>query len=180
LKRVLISIFAVVFAFSAMAMAGDGCSEAAKKACGAAKAKSGCCAAKAKTASAQKLSKDNSEEIVTEDHSCPDVGERAALQGFHESMHPLHMALNEQDYDAIREGLPSLLKASKAVDKYKCEGYDKCSKECRKTFDSRKDDLLDAVKSLKKACKGKDNEKVMASFDKMHEAYITFASTCSH
>jgi hypothetical protein len=182
LKRVLISIFAVAFAFSAMALAGDGkgCSEAAKKACAAAKTKAGCCAKKAKAASAQTISGENAGELTKADHSCPDVGERAALQGFHESMHPLHMALNDQNYDAIREGLPSLLKASKAVDKYKCEGYDKCSKDCRKTFDSRKDDLLDAVKSLKKACKGKDNEKVMASFDNMHEAYITFASTCSH
>jgi len=92
----------------------------------------------------------------------------------------MHVALSESNFDAVREGLPNLIKASKAVDKYKCEGYDKCSKECRKTFDSRKDDLMDAVKSLKKACKGKDNEKVTASFDKMHEAYITFANTCSH
>jgi hypothetical protein len=180
LKRVLISIFAIVFAFSAVAMAGDGCSEAAKKACGAAKAKSGCCAAKAKTATAQKISADNTEEMVKVDHACPDVGDRAALQGFHESMHPLHMALSEQNYDAVREGLPSLLKASKAVDKFKCEGYENCPKDLRKAFDRNKKELLNAVNSLKKACKDKDNEKVTASFDKMHEAYITFANTCSH
>jgi hypothetical protein len=182
LKRVLISIFAVAFVFSAMALAGDkdGCSEAAKKACAAAKTKAGCCASKANAASVQKITAEKAEETVKEDHTCPDVGSRAALQGFHETMHPLHMALGEENYDAVREGLPGLLKATRAVSEYKCEGYDKCSEECRKTFDSRKGELVDAVNGLKKACKGKDNEKVTASFDKMHEAYITFANTCSH
>lgn len=182
MKRILISILTVIFAFSAIAVAGDGkdCSEAAKKACGAANTKSGCCAAKTKTASVQKLSGDNSEEIAKEDLACPDVGDRAALQGFHESMHPMHMALSEGNYDAVREGLPSLLKASEGVNKFKCEGYENCPKDQRKAFDSNKKELLSAVKDLKKACKGKDNEKVTASFDKMHEAYITFANTCSH
>lgn len=182
MKRVLISIFAVTFVFSAVVMAGDGegCSEAVKKACAAAKTKAGCCAAKAKAASAQKLSRDNSEEIVKEDHTCPDVGGRTALQEFHESMHPLHMAVGAQDYEAVREGLPGLLKASKAVGDYKCEGYENCPKDQKKAFDSNKKELLNAVKDLNKACKGKDDEKVTASFDKMHEAYITFANTCSH
>jgi hypothetical protein len=175
LKRVLIFIFVVTFLFSAISFAGDGkgCSEAAKKACAAAKSKAGCGAKKAQTASVQKTSSEAG-------HACPDVSERPALLQFHESMHPMHVSLSANDYDAVREGLPGLLKASKAVDKYKCDGYDKCTKDCRKTFDSRKKDLLRAVKDLKKTCKGKDDDKLMASFDKMHEAYITFANTCSH
>lgn len=166
-----------IFLLSTFAIAGDekGCSEAAKKACAAAKTKAGCLAKKNQTASVEQP-----KETAETGHACPDVGDRAALRDFHESMHPLHMALSEHNYDAVREGLPGLLEASKAVDKYRCEGYDRCSKECRKTFDSRKKELLNAVKDLKKACKGKDDEKVTASFDKMHEAYITFANTCSH
>lgn len=181
MKRVLISFFAVAFAFSAIAMAGDGdgCSEAARKACGAAKTKAGCCAKKAKVSSAKTISGETAVVLTEADDACPEVGDRAALKDFHESMHPLHMALSAQNYDAVREGLPDLLKASKEVKKFKCEGYDKCSKDCRKTFDNRKRELLQAVSGLKKACKGKDNEKVMVSFDKMHEAYISFANTCS-
>ncbi|UCE64965.1 MAG: hypothetical protein JSU85_08750 [Candidatus Zixiibacteriota bacterium] len=180
MRRILFSIFALVFLLSSFAGAGDGkgCSEAAKKACAAAKTKAGCSAKKAEMVSVRNLQE--SDEKTKKDHICPDAGGRAALQVFHESMHPLHMALSEQNYDTVREGLPGLLEASKALDKYKCEGYDKCSRECRKTFDSRKKELMKAVRDLKKACKGKDNEKMTASFDKMHEAYITFANTCSH
>jgi hypothetical protein len=169
-----------VFLLSSFAVAGDGkgCSEAAKKVCPAAKTKAGCGAKKAESASVESLQKSGEE--AKKDHVCPDVGDRAALREFHEYMHPMHVALGERNFEAVRKELPGLLKASKAVDKYKCEGHDKCSKECRKTFESRKDDLLDSVKSLKNACKGDDDDKVMASFDKMHEAYITFANTCSH
>lgn len=180
MRRILFSIFALVFLLSSFAGAGDGkgCSEAARKACAAAKTKAGCSAKKAEAASVQNLQK--SDEEAKAGHICPDVGDKAALQEFHESMHPMHIAMGEQNYDAVREGLPSLLNASKTVDKYKCEGHDKCSRECRKTFDKRKKELLNAVKDLKKACKGKNDEKVTASFDKMHEAYITFANSCSH
>ena len=177
MRRILFSIFMLIFLLSSFAGAGDGkgCSEAAKKVCPAAKTKAGCGAKKAESASLQTLQK--SDEEAKAGHICPDVGDKAALQEFHESMHPMHVALGEQNYDAVREGL---LKASKTVDKYKCEGHDKCSKECRKIFKNRKNDLMNALKNLKKACKGKNDEKVTASFDKMHEAYITFANTCSH
>ena len=181
MRRFLISIFVVAFLFSAIAIAGNqGCSEAARKACTASKTKAACDAHKTSEASVQIASSEKADETAEADHVCPDVGGRTALQGFHECMHPLHMALSNDDYDAIREGMPSLLKASKAVEKYECKGYDKGSKEFRETFDSRKKELLNAVNDLKKACKGKDNEKVTASFDKMHEAYIAFANTDSH
>ena len=180
MRRALFSIFALTLLLWSFATAGDGkgCSEAARKACGAAKTKAGCSAKNAEAAAVQNLQKSDKE--AKEGHICPDVGDKAALQEFHESMHPMHVALGEQNYDAVREGLPGLLKASKTVDKYKCEGHDKCSKECRKIFKNRKNDLMNALKNLKKACKGKNDEKVTASFDKMHEAYITFANTCSH
>jgi len=163
-----------------MAGDGEGCSEAVKKACAAAKTKAGCCASKAKTTTAQEKSAEKSAEVSVVDQNCPDVGGRTALREFHESMHPLHMAVGAKDYDAVREGLPGLLKASEAVGEYKCEGYENCPKDQKKAFDSNKKELLNAVKNLKKACKGKDDEKVTASFDKMHEAYIAFANTCSH
>ena len=184
-----------MFAFSATVLGSDGkgCSEAAKKACTAAKTDAGCSAAKsseaAVTASEQAaveptaVKPAEAEQIAktsTDSHVCPDVAGKSALQGFHESMHPLHMALSENNFDAIRSGMPNLLKASKAVENYKCDGYDKCPKEVRSNFENRKKDLLEAVSGLKTACKGKDDAKVTAAFDKMHEAYITFANTCSH
>jgi hypothetical protein len=194
LKRILISIFAVAFAFSAMALAGEGvgCNHAAKKAEASPKTKAGCCAAKTAKASsamaaqvaqdeagkAAQIAQDESGKAPMEGHVCPDVEGQSALMNFHETMHPLHMALGANDIAAVREGLPNLLKASKTMEKYKCEGYENCPKDERKSFDRNKKELLNAVKDLKKACKGKDDAKVTASFDKMHEAYITFANTC--
>lgn len=188
MKRVLISISALALVFSMVAMASDGseCSEAAKKACASAKTKAGCCATKTahkSSAMADQVSADaavKAEVSSAGAHVCPDVAGKTALQEFHESMHPLHMALGENDFAAIREGLPILLKASKSVKDYKCVGYDNCPKDERKAFDRNKKELLNAVKDLKKACKGNNDAKVTASFDKMHEAYITFANTCTH
>lgn len=194
MKRIIFLAFIFVFAIGVVVVSaeGDGCGKAAKKASAAAGTKS-CCAAKAKTASIEKLSDKDAQKSLScsgknshaskslsgEKSHCPDVSSRAALEGFHESMHPMHVALGEKDFDTIREKLPSLIKASKNVSDYKCASSDKCSDPCRKTFDGRKADLIDSVEQLKLACKGKDNELVTASFDGMHEAYITFANTCS-
>jgi hypothetical protein len=163
-----------------MALAGDekGCSEAVRKACPHAKAEAGCDSHKA--AGVQKVSVEESRESTEESHVCPDVKDRAALQGFHESMHPMHMALSSSDYDDVRAGLPNLLKASEAIEQYKCKGYENCPRDERKAFDQNKKVLIQAIKDLKEACKGDNNEKVTASFDKMHEAYISFANACSH
>lgn len=195
MKRIILLAFIFVFAIGVVVVSaeGDGCDKAAKKASAAAGAKS-CCAAKAKTASVEKLSDKDVKKSFScsgtsshaaknlsgeKSHACPDVSSNAALEGFHESMHPMHVALGEKDFDTIREKLPNLITASKSVADYKCASYDKCSDASRKTCDSMKTDLIDSVEQLKLACKGGDNELVAVSFDGMHEAYITFANTCS-
>jgi hypothetical protein len=160
------------------AYAGEGCGAKAKAA-GAKDAKvKACCAAKAKAAASVTLSDEEGKEESA--HVCPDVSGRVALKNFHHAMHPMHMALGESDFDGLREKLPALVEATKAVGEYKCDGYEKCSEPCRKDFDGRKAELLESVDKLEEACKGKDNEIVTASFDVMHEAYITFANTCVH
>ncbi len=178
MKRILFTVLVIVLAMGIVtAYAGDGCgAKATVKDAGAAKAKA-CCAGKSKAdCGAKALSGEKAEG----GHKCPDVSEQAALMNFHEAMHPMHMALQESNFDLLREKLPVLIKTTKAVGDYKCDGYEKCSDPCRKNFDGKKGDLLESVNSLKEACKGKDNEKVTAAFDIMHEAYISFANICVH
>lgn len=109
---------------------------------------------------------------------CPDVSSKEALNAFHESLHPMHMALGEGKYDEIRSLYSKLELASAGVAAYKCPMGDKCPPECRKEFEARKANLLKSVEVLGAACKGDDNKKVEETFNVMHEAYIKFASTC--
>lgn len=157
MRRLLFTVFVLVFVFGITA----------------GYAWSSSCCSKAK---ADGHSKEKSEAK----HHCPDVSGRADLKGFHEAMHPMHMALMDEDFDELQKCLPDLLKASQALADYKCEGYEKCSKPCKKGFDGKKAELIEAVDGLKEVCRGKDNEKMTANFDVMHEAYITFANVCVH
>ena len=181
MKRILFTVLIIVLAMGIVtAYAGEGCgAKATAKDAGATKAKA-CCAGKAKAECATTKTLSGDKAGAKEDHVCPDVTERTALMNFHEAMHPMHVAYQENNFDQLREKLPTLMKTTKAVGEYKCDGYEKCSDPCRKNFDGKKGDLLESVNSLKEACKGKDNEKVTAAFDVMHEAYITFANTCAH
>ena len=175
MKRLLFTGLVLVFVFgitAGYAWSDSCCSK--KKADGDVKASA------AKKAGQCTRAKGLSDEESKGKHHCPDVSERAALNEFHEAMHPMHAALNEKDFEELNECLPSLLKASQALIDYKCEGYEKCSEPCKKDFDGRKAELIEAVDGLKEVCKGKDNEKMTANFDVMHEAYITFANTCVH
>lgn len=175
-------MFTVVFAFGiTAAYAGDeGCPGAkastAGKTCPA--KKTGCSMKQAK-AETDEDEAPSEEESKTE-HVCPDVSGRASLENFHEAMHPMHVALIEEDFDEFDSCLPDLVKASQALTAYKCERYDKCPDDCRKNFDGKKAELIEAVDHLSEACKGKDTEKITADFDVMHEAYITLANTCDH
>jgi hypothetical protein len=112
--------------------------------------------------------------------ACPDVSDRSQLETFHELMHPMHMALEDQDYATIRTGMPKLAEASKGVAAYKCPASDKCSPDCVKKFDEKKAMFLKSVDELNAACKTDDNAKVDATFGVMHEAYVGFASMCAH
>lgn len=190
MRRFLFSVFVLLLVVGiAAAFAGDSDKAAsvkdAKAACGANKVDAACCAkgqtqASATLAAANTGDKEESADPAeTKDHVCPDVSNRNSLKTFHEAMHPMHMALGEGDFDALRKGLPVLVDASKGVTDYKCDGYDKCSDTCRKNFDGKKAEFLESVDGLKKACKGKDNEKVTGAFNVMHEAYIVFANTCA-
>lgn len=176
MRRILFSVFVLVMAAALVASADDGSSaKAASKA-------AGCCAGgKMKASCAQAMAaqvKSEGSEKVDAGHVCPDVTGRTALMEFHEAMHPMHMALGASDFNTLREGLPQLLEASKEVKDYKCAGYENCPKDARKNFDGRRSDLMKAVKNLKKACKGKDDEKVAEKFNIMHEAYIALANAC--
>ena len=176
MKRLLFTLFVLVFVFGITAAyaGGEGCPAAVKAACAgkaSAAKKAGCPMSKAE---ADALSE---KESKTE-HVCPDVSGKAKLNQFHEAMHPMHVAVMEEDFDEFNERLPNLLKASEALADYKCHGYEKCSEPCRKDFDGKKAELIEAVDDLKEVCKGKDNEKITVNFDVMHEAYITFANTC--
>jgi hypothetical protein len=169
-RRALIAAFVIVFVFGiAFALAGDENCQMAKK--------TGCCASKAEAqgTGASAYSDDEKEQAA---HVCPDVTGRTALQEFHEAMHPMHMALGAEDFEKFDECLPTLMKASKRLVDYKCDGYEKCPESCRKNFDGKKAELIQAVDQLSEACKGKDKERITADFDVMHEAYITFANTC--
>ena len=152
MKRVVLFVFVILLAMSVTAAyAGDGCSKAAKKSC----AKS--CGLKAKDTTAKGDDEKKAETEVKDkhagcahaakveetvagkehaDHVCPDVKDRAALNDFHTAMHPMHVALSDEDYAAIRAGYPKLMATTKAVNAYNCDGYDKCSDACRTNLSS--------------------------------------------
>ena len=173
MRRLLFTVFVIVFVFGIAAgyAWGDSC----------------CPKAKATTTDNEptaqlqvaKADAHSGEESKAKQH-CPDVSGRADLKGFHEAMHPMHMALMGENFEELHECLPELLKASKALADYKCEGYEKCSETCKKGFDGKKAEFLESIDNLAKACKGEDSEKITANFDVMHDAYITFANCCVH
>ncbi len=175
MKRLLFTGLVLVFVFGITAgyAWGDSC-------CSKTKAEGDVKASAAKKAGQCTRAKGLSDEEFKGKHHCPDVSERAALNEFHEAMHPMHAALNEKDFEGLNKCLPNLLKASAALVDYRCEGYEKCSNPCKKGFDGKKAEFLESIDMLAEACKGKDNEKMTANFDVMHEAYITFANTCVH
>gem|GEM_PF-3337587 len=174
MRRILFSLLAIILVFGVVNIyAQEGCGgKAAAKSSGG----KSCCANKGAQASCAKMM---SQDKGASKEGCPDVTGRAALTEFHTAMHSMHQALGANDFVALREGLPQLLKTTDGVKDYKCDGNSQCSKECRKDFDNKKSALLKSVKDLKKACKGNDDQKVADKFNVMHEAYIAFAGVCS-
>jgi hypothetical protein len=112
--------------------------------------------------------------------TCPDTKDQAALENFHKAMQPMHAALEENKYAELRGGYTDLAKASEGIKTYNCPMSDKCTPECKKSFDGKKADLLKSVEELGVACNGTDDKKLEASFMTMHEAYVGFASMCQH
>jgi len=110
-----------------------------------------------------------------EGHACPTDTKCKELDEFHEAMHPLHMALENTDYDAIRAGYPMLVSKADALKNLKCA--ETCAAD-KKDFDKKRDNLIKEVASLGKAVKGSDNEKLALGFDKMHAAYVELGNLC--
>lgn len=176
MKRFLFTVFVLVFVFGIAFAGSERCGE--KKSASAHKSEYCGKKAEAQASAATSLSDEEAKEKTK--HVCPDVSGKTRLNEFHEAMHPMHVAVMDEDFEELRKCLPNLLKASEAVADYKCHGYEKCSEACKKNFDGKKAELIEAVDHLSEACKGKDTEKITANFDIMHEAYITFANVCVH
>jgi copper chaperone CopZ len=102
-------------------------------------------------------------------HTCPTISKCQELIDFHEAMHPLHMALSDGDYETIRAGYADLQAKAEAVRKMKCD--ETCVKDV-KAFEKKRQEFLDCVAKLGKACQGKNDAELSAAFDNMHDAYI--------
>jgi hypothetical protein len=111
--------------------------------------------------------------------SCPDVSGKNELMNFHETMSPMHMAYEKNDYAEIKNRMPKMMEAAKKLVDYKCPTEAKCTPECLKNFEGKKDVLLRAVEMLEVACKGNDNQKIGAAFESVHSSFVDFGSFCS-
>lgn len=111
--------------------------------------------------------------------SCPDVSGKNELMNFHEAMSPMHIAYEKNDYAEIKNRMPKMMEAAKKLVDYNCPTETKCTPECLKNFEGKKDVLLRAVEMLEVACKSDDNQKIGAAFESVHSSYIDFASFCN-
>ena len=111
--------------------------------------------------------------------ACPDVAGKAQLENFHNALEPMHQALNEKDYDAMRGSMPKLDEAASGLKAAQCPGGDKCPPDCRKNFEAKRANLLKTVDEVNAAGMGTDNAKLEEAFMAMHTAYIEFASSCN-
>jgi len=112
---------------------------------------------------------------MTETHACPTDTKCKELTDFHETMHPLHMALENADFTAIRDGYPMLAKKAEALKSIEC------AKTCpanSKDFTKKRDNLIKEVANLGKAVKGSNDKKLAKEFDKMHTAYEELGNLC--
>lgn len=102
-------------------------------------------------------------------HVCPTIKECKELIAFHDAMHVMHEALSADNYDGIRNGYPLLAERAEAVKAMKAN--DNIVTDTKK-FNKLRKVLLKDVKSLGKACKGNNNEKLTNAFNKMHDSYV--------
>jgi hypothetical protein len=110
---------------------------------------------------------------------CPDVTGKAQLENFHNALEPMHQALNEKNYDAMRSSMPTLEEAASGLKAAQCPMGDKCPPDCKKNFEAKRANLLKTVDDVNVASKGTDNAKLENAFNAMHTAYIEFASSCN-
>ena len=101
--------------------------------------------------------------------SCPSLNECQELIQFHEAMEPMHMAYEEGDFQAMRDGFKNLAERAVAVknmplNKYKIDDPQK--------FDQKRSVLIDCVENLGSACQNDDDKGIAKAFMAMHEAYV--------
>lgn len=125
---------------------------------------------------AKSMSSASSELTAKDDHFCPTLHKSTALIEFHKAMHPLHKALNNGDYQKIRDGFTAL---SSNIETVKQMKYDASFKANPKEFEKKRKELAKRVKKLGKAVKDSDDKRLVKEFDKMHEAYIALGSICN-
>jgi len=112
---------------------------------------------------------------AAESHACPTDVKCKELTDFHEAMHPLHMALEKADFEAIRTGYPTLAQKVDALKKLDCAKT--CSAN-KKDFTKKRDKLVKRVDKLGKAVKGDNDKKLAKEFDSMHDAYVELGNLC--
>jgi copper chaperone len=102
------------------------------------------------------------------DHACVTLTQCKELNEFHEAMHPLHEALGNGDYTAVRAGYAGLAEKANAVEAMKCDKS--CVRDVN-AFEKYRQNLLTSVDRLGDACKQTDDRKLAEAFEKMHDAY---------
>ena len=102
-------------------------------------------------------------------HDCPTLSQCKDLIEFHDTMHPLHLALSEGQFQVIRDGFPKLAEKADAVKAMKCDKS--CVTDVEK-FEKIRLTLLESVDELGTACKTDDDENLTRAFDKMHASYV--------
>jgi len=147
--------------------AGTGCPAA--KQCTDAGTKAACSIegtqAKNEQVSASKL---GPAEAIEHEH-CPTISKCKELIEFHEAMHPLHMALQAEDFNSIRAGYALLSGKAENIKKMKCD--ETCVSDI-KAFEKKRAAFLSRVDTLGQACKNDDNSGLAHAFEQMHTAYI--------
>jgi len=107
-------------------------------------------------------------------HVCPTV-KCKEMKEFHEAMHPIHTAIEANDYKAARLGYPELSKKAKIVEHMNRDSKCRGDKEACKVLSTR---LVECVKKLGDACKDDDNSQLAEAFEQVHDAYAAFGKVC--
>lgn len=90
----------------------------------------------------------------------------AAINEFHEIMHPMEAAIGSQDLPAIKTLYPQLALKKEAIMNADCPDG-----ACSHRFDGARKNLSDKVDALVTACESEDYGAIKEAFFEMHDAY---------
>lgn len=121
-----------------------------------------------------KPQKDSHQHEGSDGHVCPTVSCKELIE-FHNVMHPMHVAIDANDYAAFRLQYPQMAKKTEEVKQMKCGDSCKGDKKACEKLSAR---LVESVKKLGKACDGDDNSKLNKIFMEVHDAYVAFGKVC--